>query len=103
MSLSQLKQRASDRFSYILLGCPNFPPATGTTTTTAFEKLISFIDILIERTKSEESKQLLRICLQEINKSWRSYNDGNIAEGRKLIQQAEKYFDSAFSDKQTTN
>jgi hypothetical protein len=99
MSLSQLKQRASDRFSYILIGCPNFPPATGTTTKTPFEKLTDFIDAVIEQTKSEEGQQWLRICLDEINTSWKSYEKGNLTEGRRLIAQAEEHFNNAFSKK----
>ena len=98
-SLSQLKQRASDRFGYILLGCPNFPPATGTTTKTAFEKLIAFINEILERNKSEETKKWLQVCLQEINSSWKNYDNGDISEGRKLIQQAKGHFDDAFSAK----
>ena|SRR5580700_2196993 len=99
MAFSELKSRASDRFSYILVFCPNFPPATGTTTKTAFEKLIGFLDAIMEQTKSEEAKQWLRVCLQEVRQSWKSYEDGNLSEGRKLIQRAKQHFKNAFSKK----
>src|SRR5579871_5343525 len=99
MSLNQLKQIASDMFSYILLGCPNFPKGTRTTTKTAFEELIGLIDAIIQRTKSEEARQWLGICLQEIQKSYESYEDGNISDGKKLIQQAEEHFNNGVSKK----
>ena len=99
MAFNELKSEAGDRFSYILVFCPNFPPATGTTTKKAFEKLIDLIDAITEQTKSEDSKQWLRVCLQEVRQSWKNYDDGNQTEGRKLIQRAEEYFKSALSKK----
>ena len=99
LTLSEIKSRARDRFSYILIFCPNFPPATRTTTRSAFEKQIGFIEAILEQTKSEESKQWLRVCLQEVRESWKTYEAGNISGGRKLIQRAEEHFKNAFSKK----
>jgi hypothetical protein len=99
MTLSELKSRAKDRFSYILIGCPNFPPATGTTTKSAFEKQIGFIEAILERTKGDEAKQWLRICLQEVRQSWKYYEDGKLHKGAEMIQQAEEHFNNAFSKK----
>lgn len=99
LTYSELKSRARDRFGYILLGCPNFPPSTGTTTQSAFEKQIGFIDAIIEQTKSEEGKQWLRVCLQEVRQSWKAYEAGDISKGRKLIQVARVHFDNAFAKK----
>jgi hypothetical protein len=97
--LSEIKSEAKDMFSYILVFCPNFPPATGATTKTTFEKQIGFIEAILERTKGDEAKQWLRICLQEVRQSWKSYEDGNLVKGKDLIQQAEKHFKNAFSKK----
>ena len=99
MNFSELKQNASDRFSYILVFCPNFPPYTRTTTKTAFEKLVALIDSVMGQLKNEESKQWLRVCLQEVRESWKNYDDGKLTEARKLIQRAQAHFDNAFSKK----
>ena len=99
MTYGELKSRARDRFSYILLGCPNFPPSTGTTTWSAFEKQVGFIDSMIEQTESEEGKQWLRVCLQEVRQSWKAYEVGDLSKGRKLIQLAKEHFDNAFVKK----
>jgi hypothetical protein len=98
-TFGELKSEARGRFSYILVFCPNFPPATRATTKTAFEKLISLIDAVLEQTKNDEAKQWLRVCLLEVRASWKQYEDGNRSEGCKLIQCAETYFDNAFSKK----
>ena len=99
MTYGELKRRASDRFSYILLGCPNFPSGTGTTTQSAFEKQVGFIESIIEKTKSEEAKQWLRVCLQEVRQSWKAYEAGSLPKGKRLIQVAEAHFNNAFTKK----
>jgi len=99
ITFSEIKKRASDRFSYILVFCPKFPPYTRATTKTAFEKLIALIDSIMEQVVEQDSKQWLRICLQEIRQSWKDYDEGNLTEGRKLIQRAKGHFDDAFSRK----
>ena len=99
MTLSEIKSEARDLFSYILLGCPNFPAGTGSTTTKEFEKLLSLVDAIMERTKRDQGKQLLRICFQEIRQSWKYYEDGKLHEGKHMIQQAEEHFISAVSKK----
>jgi hypothetical protein len=99
MKFSELKNGASDRFSSILLFCPNWPPLAQTSTTEKFTQLIGFIDTIVEHTKSNEAKQWLRICLQEVRQSWKSYEDGNLLKGKDLIQQAEEHFENAFSKK----
>jgi hypothetical protein len=99
ITYSELKSDVKDRFSYILVFCPNFPPATGATTKTAFEKLIGSIDAITQQTKNEEAKQWLRLCLQEVRASWKSYEEGDIHKGAKQIQQARRYFSNALSKK----
>jgi hypothetical protein len=101
MAFSQTKQRASDGFSFILAFCPNKWPSIlkGMNTAKAFEQLITYIDSIMEQIKNEESKQWLRICLQEIRQSWKNYDDGNLPEGKKLIQRAEEHFNNVFSKK----
>jgi hypothetical protein len=95
--LSLVRREAKDRFSYIFVFCPNFPPLTGATTATAFEKLIGLLDVLIQNAKGDDAKQWLRVCLQEIRESRKHYDDGKQSEGRKLIMRAETHFQNAFS------
>lgn len=99
MTLGEIKSETRDLFSYILIGCPDFPSGTGSTTEKEFVKLIDFIDSLMERTKNEDAKQWLRVCLQEVRQSWKHYNSGNLKGGREIIQQAEEHFKNAFSKK----
>jgi hypothetical protein len=99
LTISQLQRRARDRFSYILVFCPNFPPATRTTTETAFGKIIDFIEEIMERTGNDQAKEWLRLSLEEIRKSHKSYEEGRLSEGRKLIQLARDYYDNAISKK----
>ena len=101
LTLTELKSEARDRFSYILVFCPNFPSGTKATTKTSFEKLIELIDAIVEQTKGEEAKQWLTVCLQEVRESWKYYDDGNIKDGRKTIQRAEEHFQNAFARKTT--
>lgn len=98
-TVSEIKSEARDLFSYILIGCPNFPMGTGSTTAKEFAKLIDYIDAIRERTKSEDAKQWLRICLQEVRLSWKHYDDNNLKGGREMIQQAEEHFKNALSKK----
>jgi hypothetical protein len=57
------------------------------------------IDAITDHTRGDQPKQWLKICLQEVKQSWKSYEDGDITGGRKLIQRAEKHYDNAFSGK----
>jgi len=100
LTFSKMKSDVRDRFSYILVFCPNFPAGTRSTTKTEFEKMISFIDALLEQSKNDEAKQWLRICLQEVRQSWNHYEEGKISEGRKMIQRAEEHFKNSFSKKE---
>jgi hypothetical protein len=61
--------------------------------------MIDLINAILEQIKGDEAKQWLRVSLQEIRKSWRSYEEGNLTEGRKLILQAREHFSNAFSKK----
>ncbi len=99
MTLAEIKSEARDLFSYILIGCPDFPLGTGSTTKKEFEKLIDLIDVILGRTKSDEAKQWLAICVQETRKSWKYYNEGKLERGREMIQQAEEHFNNALSNK----
>jgi hypothetical protein len=101
MKFGQLKQKASDGFSFILVFGPNNWPSIlkGMNTAKAFEQLISLIDSVMQQLKNEESRQWLRICLQETRQSWKNYDEGKLTEGRKLIQRAKGYFDNALSKK----
>ena len=99
MTLNRIKAETRDLFSYILLGCPNFPKGTGSTTEKEFETLLMSISAIMERTKDENSRQWLRVCHKAAEQSWRHYEAGNLKTGRETIQQAEEYFDNAMSRK----
>jgi hypothetical protein len=96
---SELKSEARDLFSYILVFCPNFPHYTKSTTKKEFENMIGLIDVISQQTKSDEARQWLKLCLQEVRQSWGYYDDGKQHEGASAIQQAEEYFRNAFSKK----
>jgi hypothetical protein len=97
MTLSEVKSRAKDRFSSILIFCPNWPALARTSMTENFEELITWIEDITSRTRSGDTKHWLRICLQEIQESWRQYQAGDLQAGRKTIQVAESHFDDAFA------
>ena len=98
-TLGEIKGEARDLFSYILLGCPDFPATTGSTTAKEFEILISLVEATVERTKHDQGKQCLRICLQEIRQSQKNYEGGRLHEGAHAIQEAREHFNNAFSKK----
>ena len=102
MTLKELKRKVLDIFNFILLSCPDFPPETQTTLAKEFDELAELISMAQEATRSDDSKQWLRICLQEIAKSRRHYEEGNQKQGRYEIQCAEEHFNNAFSRTQTT-
>jgi hypothetical protein len=64
--------------------------------------MIDLLNAILDKTKHDEAKQWLLICLQEVRQSWKSYKDGNLTEGKSLIQQAEEHFDNAFSKRTMT-
>lgn len=101
MTFSQIKQRASDGFSFILIGCPDKWPSIlkEMNTAKAFNQVIDLINAILDQTKGDDAKQWLRVCLQDVRQSWKSYEDGKLTEGRKLIQIAKGHFDNAFSKK----
>jgi len=61
--------------------------------------MIDLINAISDQIKSDEAKQWLKICLQEVRESWKQYEDGNLTQGRKLIQRARDHFNNAFSKK----
>jgi hypothetical protein len=99
MELAGMRTRVSEIFSAILVFCPDFPPAAETSMAIKFRQLTEFIDAILERTRGEDAKQLLRICLDEIRQSLRYYEQGDQEMGRELIQRAEAHFNNMFSKK----
>jgi hypothetical protein len=101
MTLNELKSRANEVFSSIILFCPDFPPAAQTNTTKKFEQLTGIIDAVLEKVRSDDAKQWLRVCLQEIRQAQRHYEGGDRGGGMDLMQRAEEHFNQAFSKKET--
>jgi hypothetical protein len=99
MELAEMRTRVSEIFSAILVFCPDFPPAAETSMTIKFRQLTEFIDAILERTRGEDAKQWLRICLDEVRQSLRYYEQGDQKMGRELIQRAEEHFNNTFSKK----
>jgi hypothetical protein len=102
MKIGELKSTVEEVFSSIVVFCPNFPPMAQTNTAKKFEQLTNLVDAVLERMQTGHAKQWLRICLQEIQQSWKHYEQGDRKQGRYLIQRAEEHFKNAFSKKQTT-
>lgn len=99
MKLNQLKQKANDIFSFIVVSCPNFPPETKTTTAREFDELTELVQSVMEGIRSDDAKQWLRICLQEVAQSRKHYEDGDRKQGRYVIQRAAEHFKQAFAKK----
>ena len=79
MPLGELKRRAKDRFSYILLGCPNWGPLLkNVTIASAFGKQIEMLSAILDRTKEDDAKQWLRLCINETRESRRAYETGDL-------------------------
>jgi hypothetical protein len=97
---TELKDRAEGVFSCIILWCPDFPPAAKTTAAREFNELIELIHSILEGTRRDDSKQWLRICLDEVRQSRKHYENGNARKGRDLIQRAEEHFRNALAKKQ---
>jgi len=99
-TFSEIKSEARDMFSFILISCPDWHPLLKEMTTAkVFNDMIDLLMALLERTKTDEAKQWLRICLQEVRQSGKHYEEGDLKGGRKVIQQAEEHFENAFSKK----
>ena len=98
-TLRELKTRASEIFSSILLFCPNFPPMAQTNTAKKFAQLIDVIEAVLDEITDEGSINWLRIALKEANQSRKAYDEGNRNRGVDLIQQADEHFNNAFSKK----
>ncbi len=96
-TLAELKSRASEVFSSIIVFCPDFPPAAQTSAPKKFEQLTDIINRLSEKVRSDDGKQWLRICLQEIQQAWKAYEDDDRKKGKDLMQRAEEHFKNAFS------
>lgn len=101
MTPAELKRKATDIFSFILLSCPDFPAETETTTAREFDELTELIHAVMEGTHSEDGKQWLRISLQEVQQSRKHYEKGDRKEGRYVIQRAEEHFKNAFAQEKT--
>jgi hypothetical protein len=102
MTISELKRKASDIFSFIFVSCPNFPPETKTTTAREFDELAELIQAIMEGIRNDEGKQWLRICLQEVRESRKHYEEADRKQGRYVIQRAEEHFKQAFTKKPTS-
>ena len=99
-TLSELKSDANDKFSFILIYCPNWPSyLKQISTAKVFNDMIDLINAISEQTKGDDAKQWLRVCLQEVRQSWKYYEHGELHEGADMIQQAEEHFKNAFSKK----
>ena len=99
-TFNELKGEARDKFSFILICCPNWHPSLKQISTAkVFSDMIDLINTISEQTKSDDARQWLQVCLQEVRQSWKSYEDGNLVKGKGLIQQAEEHFKNAFSKK----
>ena len=101
-SLAELKRKASDIFSFILLSCPDFPEETKTTIAREFDELTELILAAADAVSSEGAKQWLKISLQEVQQSRRQYEVNDQKLGMDLIQRAEEHFKNAFSKKAST-
>lgn len=101
MTLRELKNRANEVFSSIIVFCPDFPPEAQTSTQKKFDQLTKIVGAVLERTRNDDSKQWLRVCLQEIDQSRNHYEAGDRKQGRYVIQHAEEHFKDAISKKQT--
>lgn len=99
MTLAELKGRANEAFSSIILFCPDFPPAAQTSAPKKFEQLISIIDCVSEKVRSDDARQWLRVCLQEVQQARKSYEDGDRNKGKDLMQRAEEHFQRALARK----
>ncbi len=100
MTLGELRGRATELFSSILVFCPNFPPAAHTTTAKKFEELEDVIRAVLERTRSQDGKHWLRVSQQEVQESRKFYEGGDRKKGRQKIQRAEEHFGNAFAKKE---
>ncbi len=99
MILAELKAGAKEVFSSIIVFCPDFPPAVQTSAPKKFEQLTSIIDRVSEKMRSDEARQCLRNCLQEVQQAQKSYEDGDRKKGKDLMQRAEEHFKQAFAKK----
>src|SRR6266487_2367391 len=102
MRLSELRRKATDIFSFILVSCPDFPPETKTTTAREFDELTELIQGVMEGIRRDDGKRCMRICLQEVQHSRKHYEAGDRKQGRYVIQRAEEHFKNAFSKKEST-
>src|ERR1700743_3019738 len=102
MKLGELKNRASEVFSSIIVFCPDFPPAAQTSAVKKFDQLTDVVDRAMEKVRNVDAKQWLRICLREIQESQKSYQDGDHRKGKDLMQRAEQHFKQAFAKKRIT-
>jgi hypothetical protein len=99
LTIAELKGRASEVFSSIIVFCPNFPPAAQTNAAKKFEQLNGIIDRALEMVRCDDARQWLRICLEEIEQSRKHYEEGDRKKGMDLIQRAEQHFKQAFATK----
>jgi len=101
-TLAELKVRANEIFSSIIVFCPDFPAAAQTSASRKFEQLAHMLDAVFEKLRSDDAKQWLRICIQETQQAQKAYEDGDRKKGKDLMQRAEEHFKNALSKKQTT-
>lgn len=102
MTIAEIKTRANEVFSSIIVFCPDFPAAAQTNTAKKFGQLIDLINEALEKLKSNDARQWTRICLQEVQEAQRHYESGDSKKGRNLTQRAEEHFLFAFSGKRTS-
>lgn len=82
-----------DCFVYIWFSAPG--PFAGNKTTTLesiFADIEAGVASVLERARNPDAKNLFDRCRSELRLSYQLFKDGNLAEGRKKIREAEKFF-----------
>jgi hypothetical protein len=102
MTTQELRSKIKDVFSFILLGCPDFPPSTKTSIKREFDELKLLIESILQKTDKEERRQWIINSLNEIAISQAHYEKGNKKAGMYHIQRGEEYFDNYCFNKQLT-
>jgi hypothetical protein len=97
MTPSEIKAKAKDIFSFILVFCPEFPTGTNTNIAREFDQLTELVGAALQKLKSEDAKQWLKICIQELRNSRTHYEKGDRKMGMDMIQRAQEHFENAFS------
>jgi hypothetical protein len=88
------------KFSFVLVGAPDFPPELKTNTARAFADLRNDLTTLAAFFEGQAGTWV-SIALNEIDASERAYERGDLREGKDLIQRAEVHVRNAVRGKPT--